>query len=65
MRDDPIDRDATPDAPTIVTGALRARARWLYCQLQTGYDHLVSDDVVDEILLANTYTFTAAGQRFG
>lgn len=64
-RDSPSGQDATPDAPAIVTGALRALARWLYDQLQAEYEHLASDETVDEIMAANGYTFTADGRRFG
>jgi len=40
-------------------------ARWLYRQLQAEYDHLTSDDAIEEDLIVNEYTFTEAGRRFG
>ena len=55
----------TADAEEIVIEALRDLARWLYRQLEREYDYLTSDDVVDEAITANAYTFTAAGLRFG
>jgi len=57
--------DVTADAEEVVIEALRDLARWLYRQLEREYDYLSSDDVVDEAIIANGYTFTEAGQRFG
>jgi hypothetical protein len=56
-----------PTAPSeeIVTGALRDLAPWLYRQLQTEYDHLTSDESIEEGIIVNEYTFTEAGRRFG
>ena len=34
-------------------------------QLEREYGHLTSDETVDEAIIANAYTFTAAGRRFG
>jgi hypothetical protein len=53
------------DAEAIVIGALRDLADWLYRQLEQEYDHLTSDEAVDETLVANGYTFTEEGRRFG
>lgn len=64
-RDSATGQHMTPDAQAIVTDALRALARWLYGQLQAEYDYLASDEVVDATIIANGYTFTAAGRRFG
>ena len=64
-RDSPTGQDMTADAEEIVIEALRDLARWLYRQLEREYDYLTSDDVVDEAIVANAYTFTAAGRRFG
>lgn len=58
-------QDMTADAEDVVIEALRDLARWLYRQLARQYDYLSSDDVVDETIIANGYTFTEAGQRFG
>ena len=30
-----------------------------------GYDHLTSDEAVEDGIIANEYTFTAGGRRFG
>ena len=40
-------------------------ARWLYCQLEAEYDHLTSDEAIEEGIIVNEYTFTEAGRRFG
>ncbi len=55
----------TPDAEEIVAEALRDLARWLYRQLEHEYDYQTSDAVVDEGIIANGYTFTEGGRRFG
>ena len=64
-RDSPTYQDMTLDAEDIVAEALRDLARWLYRQLEREYDYLTSDDVVDEAITANGYTFTESGRRFG
>ncbi len=64
-RDSPTYQDMTTDAEDIVAEALRDLARWLYRQLEREYDYLSSDDVVDEAITANGYTFTESGRRFG
>lgn len=66
--------DVTRDSPTgqvpaegseeTVVEALRDLARWLYRQLEAEYDHLTSDEAVDEGITINAYTFTEAGRRF-
>ena len=55
----------TEDAGEIIITTLRRLAKWLYEQLSHEYDHLNSDEVVDEALAANDYTFTHSGTRFG
>jgi len=55
----------TADAEDVVTEALRDLARWLYRQLEREYDYLSSDEMVDETIFANGYTFTEIGGRFG
>ena len=55
----------TEDAEEIVTEALRDLARWLYRQLETEYDHLTSDEAIEEGIIVNEYTFTEGGRRFG
>lgn len=64
-RDSPAGQGITNDAEDAVIEALRDLARWLYRQLEREYEYLASDDCVDETILANDYTFTAAGCRFG
>ena len=64
-RDSPILQDMTADAEEAVVEALRDLGRWLYRQLEREYDYVSSDEVVDETIIANGYTFTEAGQRFG
>jgi hypothetical protein len=48
-----------------VTEALRDLARWLYRQLEAEYDHLASDEAIEERIIVNAYTFTEEGRRFG
>jgi hypothetical protein len=55
----------TADAADCVSEALRDLARWLYRQLEQEYDHQISNEVMDEGIIANGYTFTEAGSWFG
>jgi hypothetical protein len=55
----------TVGAEDDVTEALRDLAHWLYTSLEAEYAFLTSDEAVDETILANGYTFTEAGERFG
>ncbi|HGY4720953.1 TPA: antitoxin of toxin-antitoxin stability system [Citrobacter amalonaticus] len=64
-RHGPVAQEVTEDAETALSKALYDLAHWLYCQLQNEYDWLTSPAAVDEAILANEYTFTDAGQRFG
>lgn len=64
-RDSPIRQDMTPHAEETIIEALRNLARWLYRQLQREYEYLTSDEMVDEAITVNNYTFTEAGRRFG
>lgn len=57
--------EITGDAEAIITDALRDLANWLYRQLEQEYEYLTSDEAVDETLVANGYTFTEEGRRFG
>jgi hypothetical protein len=64
-----VNRDS-PQAVTAedeqeVAEALRDLARWLYRQLEREYDYQTSDATIDEAILANEYTFTEEGRRFG
>ena len=64
-RDSPTLQPPTEGAAEIVTEALRDLARWLYRQLQAEYDHLTSDEAIEEGIIVNDYTFTEGGRRFG
>lgn len=55
----------TSDAEDIVAEALRDLARWLYRQFKREYEYQTSDEVVEETIEANGYTFTETGRRFG
>ena len=45
--------------------ALRDLADWLYLQLEREWEYQSSDECVDEGIVANDYTFTETGRRFG
>lgn len=64
-RDSPSGQDMTVDAEDTVIEALRDLARWLYRQLEREHGYLTSDEAVDGAIIANGYTFTKAGRRFG
>ena len=64
-RDSPTWQPPTGGAGDAVIEALRDLARWLYRQLEREYEHLTSDETVDEALAVNALTFTADGRRFG
>jgi hypothetical protein len=64
-RDSPNWQLPTEDSEEIATEAIRDLARWLYRQLQSEYDHLTSDESIEEGIIANEYTFTEGGRRFG
>jgi hypothetical protein len=64
-RDSPTYQDMTAGAEDAVCEALRDLARWLYRRLEREYERLTSDEEVDEAILANGYTFTESGRRFG
>ena len=55
----------TDDAESDVTDELRCFADWIYSQLETEYEWINSDEVVDESIIANEYTFEIDGSRFG
>jgi hypothetical protein len=55
----------TAGSEETVVEALRDLARWLYRQLEAEYDHLTSDEAVEEGIVINEYTFTEGGRRFG
>lgn len=63
-RDSPTWQDMTEDAEDSIIEALRDLARWLYRQLEAEYDHLTSDEAIDDSIIANEYTFTENGRRY-
>ena len=65
MRDSPTGQEPTSDSEDTIAEALRDLARWLYRQLEAEHDHLTSDDAIEDGIIANEYTFTKAGRRFG
>ena len=64
-RDSPTWQPPTEDAEEAVIEAIRELARWLYCQLLAEYDHLTSDEAIEEGIIVNEYNFTEGGRRFG
>ena len=65
-RDSPRWQQPTEGSEDIVSEALRDLARWLYRhQLEAEYDHLTSDEALEEGIIINEYTFTEGGRRFG
>lgn len=52
---------ANEEAHNKVTEAFRALMRWLYDQLETEHDYLMSDEQVDESIKANEYEFNEDG----
>jgi hypothetical protein len=66
-----VERDSPTGHPIVNRGdddlieALRDLANWLYRALEREYEFLTSDEIVDEGMSANGYTFTAEGRRFG
>lgn len=64
-RDSPTYQDVAADAEDVIIQALRDLARWLYRQLELEYDYISSDEAVDETIIADGYTFTETGRRFG
>ena len=64
-RDSPTGQEPTSDSEDTVTEALRDLARWLYRQLEAEHDHLTSDDAIEDGIIANEYSLTAGGRRFG
>ena len=64
-RESPTSQAMTGGAEDVVITALRDLACWLYRQLEREYEYQTSDAVVDEAIIANDYTFTDTGRRFG
>lgn len=64
-RDSPVHQAMTATAEDELAEALRDLARWLYGKLEDAFDYLTSDEIVDEAIAANGYSFTSDGERFG
>jgi hypothetical protein len=64
-RDNTAGQSMSPEAEQMLAELLRDLARWLYRQLESEHDHLISAEVVDEAIRANDFTFTECGERFG
>ena len=64
-RDSPTGQPMTDGAEDAVIEVMRDLARWLYRQLRAEYEHQTSDAVIDEVIVANEWTFEANGRRFG
>ncbi|MDE0407814.1 MAG: antitoxin of toxin-antitoxin stability system [Alphaproteobacteria bacterium] len=64
-RDSPTWQPVTDGAEDTVIEVMRDLARWLYRQLRQEYEHLTSDDAIDETVADNGWTFTVRGERFG
>jgi len=63
-RDSPNYQAIAGDSEDQVIEALRDLANWLYQALESEHDWLLSDECVDESIIANQYTFTESGKRF-
>jgi len=46
-----------------ITQLLRDFADWIYNQLENAYEYRMSDEAVDETIIANEYEFTEDGER--
>jgi hypothetical protein len=57
------DHEVERDDEEEIIDCLRDFARWIYRQLEVEYDYQNSDEVVDEMLIANEYEFDEDGKR--
>lgn len=57
------DRDVTADQREALTMALRGFADWIYRQLEDEQRYQLSDEVIDETIIANEYEFYEGGRR--
>lgn len=64
-RDSGTGQEISDGAEDEIADALRDLANWLYRALEREFEYQTSDDVVDEMIAVNGYTFTADGRRFG
>lgn len=56
---------ASKETTEAIKELLRDFMNWIYKQLERQYDYLNSNESVDETILANEYTFTESGERYG
>lgn len=62
---DDTDTDVTATEHDNVNGAFLRIGRVIYEALRADYEWSTADEQVDDSILANEYTFTAEGKRFG
>jgi hypothetical protein len=55
-------RDITESEEDSITLELNYFADWIYSRLESEYEYLQSDEVIDESMVANEYEFTANGE---
>lgn len=60
-----IDTQAAAEAQDALIEASKDLMRWIYRTLEKEYEYQNADEQVDESILANEYTFTEDGERFG
>lgn len=63
--DDDLPEEAFGKLEDAIPPVMRAFADWIYRQLEAEYEYQSSDEQVDEMLIANEYTFLENGRRFG
>jgi hypothetical protein len=63
--DDDLPEEAFGKMEDAIPPVMRCFADWIYRQLEAEYEYQSSDEQVDEMLIANGYTFTSEGKRFG
>lgn len=64
-RDSPAAQSISSSAEETVAESFRDLAVWLYRQLEREWDYMMGDDYADDGIVANEYTFTESGGRFG
>lgn len=52
------------DTEDEISECLRDFMQWIYTKLENEFDFLNSDEQIDDVILANEYTFTIDGNRF-
>lgn len=61
--DSEVDYDKFSEAEDGLTEAARDFMEWIYRRLEKGYEYQNSDEVIEENIKANEYTFTETGKR--